>query len=79
MNISGAKFEELLQYFQRYSKKVNTILLYFEKPFKYTAIIFYAIYTLNRTGVSFECSGDDSCCCILDLWNSFQKIIRQTT
>ena len=30
----------------RYSKKENAILLYFEKPFKQAAIIFYFIGTL---------------------------------
>jgi len=33
-----------------YAKKENAILLYFEKPFKSAAIIFYFIGTLKPTG-----------------------------
>ena len=33
---------------KRYSKKENATLLYFEKPFKYAAIIFYFIGTLTH-------------------------------
>jgi len=33
---------------KRYSKKENAILLYFEKPFKLAAIIFYFIGTLRN-------------------------------
>ena len=32
---------------KRYSQKENAIPLYFEKPFKYAAIIFYFIGTLK--------------------------------
>jgi len=35
-----------------FAKKENTILLYFEKPFKSAAIIFYFIGTLNQRQVS---------------------------
>ena len=37
-----------LQNEKRYSKKEKAILLYFEKPFKWAAIIFYLIGTLTR-------------------------------
>ena len=37
-----------LQNEKRYSKKENTVLLYFEKPFKYAAIIFYFVGTLKE-------------------------------
>ena len=39
---------EYLQNEKRYSKKENAILLYFEKPVKSAAIIFYFIGTLNQ-------------------------------
>ena len=38
-----------LQNEKSYSKKENAILLYFERPFKYTAIVFHVICTTNNS------------------------------
>ena len=47
-NLHNTK-RQYLQNKKLYSKKENVILLYFEKPFKYAAVIFHAIGTLSGT------------------------------